>query len=173
MIVVEANSEHVAYLSDFGSKSFVDAYQSTLPLEALVSYVEVAFSESTIRKEIEDASAAYFICKDAYSNSCGYMKLVQSPAPESIDTDSHIELQRLYVDSKFMRLGIGKLLESHAESYAKNRNLNTIWLRVWEGNLIAREIYKNWGYIIVGTEPYEVSDEERTVLVMRKSLFND
>ena len=170
MDVIEANSSHVGYLSDFGSKSFIDAYQSTLPHAELKQYVSLAFSESSIRQEIDRAVATYFICRDSRLNPCGYAKLIQSPAPKSVSSDSHIELQRLYVDSEYRRLGIGKLLESHAESYAKSHNIHTIWLRVWEGNEVARDIYKNWGFTIVGDEPYEVGNEKRMVLVMQKYL---
>ena len=171
MNVIAANTTHTKYLSDFGAKSFIDAYQSTLPLEALRDYVNEAFSEPGIRKEIEDALAAYFIFLDSDSNPCGYAKLVQSPAPESIGQDSNIELQRLYVDSTCRGQGAGRLLHSRAETHAASQNIHIMWLRVWEGNVAARDIYKNWGYVIVGNEPYEVGKEKRTVLVMRKLLI--
>ena len=169
-VVIEADSSHVEYLSDFGSKSFIYAYQCTLPQEELNKYISHAFSESTIREEINGLSATYFVCQDSELNSCGYAKLIQSPPPKCIHSDSHIELQRLYIDSDYRGQGIGKLLESHAESYALNRNIRDIWLRVWEGNVVAQEIYKKWGFTIVGNELYRVGKDQRTVLLMCKSL---
>ena len=171
MNVIDANTSHTKYLSDFGAKSFIDAYQSTLPLEALREYVDVAFSESSIRKEIEDALAAYFICLDSDSNPCGYAKLVQSAAPDSIGLDSHIELQRLYIDDAHRGQGAGRLLQSRAETHAASQNIYIMWLRVWEGNTVARDIYQHWGYTTAGDEPYEVGEESRTVLLMRKVLI--
>jgi len=170
MIVIEADSSHVEFLSDFGGKSFIYAYQCTLPQEELKKYINVAFSESTILEELSSSLAAYFICQDQNQSPCGYAKLIESAPPDSISLKSCIELQRLYVDSDYRGQGVGKFLESHAESYALNRNIRDIWLRVWEGNVVAQEIYKKWGFSIVGNELYQVGKDQRTVLLMCKSL---
>ncbi|MBC8205957.1 MAG: GNAT family N-acetyltransferase [Kiritimatiellaeota bacterium] len=170
MTVIEADSSHIAYLSDFGRKSFIYAYQCTLPLEELNQYIDHAFSESTIREEINGLSATYFVCQNSALNPCGYAKLIQSPPPECIDSPSCIELQRLYVDSDYRGHGVGRLLEMHSEAYAKNRNIRDIWLRVWDGNTVAQDIYKKWEFTMVGEELYPVGKDQRTVLLMRKSL---
>lgn len=169
MTIIEADPSHVEYLSDFGSKSFIYAYQCTLPLEELKKYINVGFSESTILEEINGSLATYFICQDSNSNPCGYAKLIKSATPEYIDSGS-IELQRLYVDSDYRGHGVGKLLELHSESNAKNRNIRDIWLRVWNGNTVAQDIYNKWGFKIVGEEQYQVGEDQRTVLLMNKYL---
>ena len=171
MTIIEADPSHAEYLSDFGSKSFIYAYQCTLPLEEIRKYINTAFSEAAILEEINGSLATYFICQDASLNPCGYAKLIQSPAPECINPSSGIELQRLYVDSDYRGRGIGKLLEFHAESNSRNRDIHNIWLRVWEGNTVAQEIYKKWGFTIVGEEQYQVGEDQRIVLLMNKSLI--
>ena len=150
MTIIEADPSHVEYLSDFGSKSFIYAYQSTLPMEELRKYTKASFSEATILEEINGSLATYFICQDSGLNPYGYAKLIHSPAPECINPGSCIELQRLYVESDYRGRGIGKLLESHAESNSRNRDIHNIWLRVWEGNTVAQEIYKKWDFTIAG-----------------------
>ena len=170
MTVIEADSSHAEYLSDFGSKSFIYAYQCTLPLEDLNKYNNQSFSESTIREEINGLLATYFICQDSELNPCGYAKLIQSPSPKCLNSNSSIELQRLYVDSDYRGHGVGKLLELHSESYAINRNISDIWLRVWDGNTVAQDIYRKWEFAIVGKEQYQVGTDKRTVLLMSKSL---
>lgn len=172
MKVIEADHSHVEYLTDFGSKSFICAYQSTLPLEELKKYTDVAFSESTLLEEINDSLATYFICQDSNPSPCGYAKLIKSSAPQCINSKNCIELQRLYVESDFRGQGVGKHLELHAESYARNQNISDIWLRVWDGNVIAQEIYKKWSFTVVGSDRYYVGRQQRTVLLMRKSLMN-
>jgi len=171
MTVIEADSSHVEYLSEFGRKSFIYAYQCTLPLEELNKYIAHAFSESTIREEINGSLATYFVCQDSDLNLCGYAKLIPSPPPKQINSHSCIELQRLYVDSDYRGHGVGKLLELHSESYAKNKTISDIWLRVWDGNTVARDIYTKWGYVIIGKESYQVGEDQRTVLLMQKPLL--
>lgn len=170
MTVIEADLSKVEYLADFGRKSFIYAYQCTLPLEELNKYVNNAFSESTIREEISGSSAIYFVCQDSELKPCGYAKLIQSPPPECINSNSCIELQRLYVDSDYRGKGIGKLLEAHCEANAKKRNISDIWLRVWEGNTVAQDIYRKWEFKIVGKESYRVGKDQRMVLIMHKFL---
>jgi len=171
MIVIEADASDVNYLSDFGSKAFIYAYQCTLPVEELRKYINVEFAPSVIRKEIQASLATYFICQDSASNPCGYAKLIQSPPPRCVNSDSCIELQRLYVDSSHRGHGVGRLLELHAESAARKRNIKSIWLRVWEGNVVAQDIYRHWRFETVGNERYQVGKDQRTVLLMRKSLY--
>jgi ribosomal protein S18 acetylase RimI-like enzyme len=170
MEVIKADLSHVQYLSDFGRKSFIHAYQCTLPLEELNKYINHAFSETTIRKEINGTKVIYFVCQDSELNLCGYAKLIQSPPPKCINSDNAIELQRLYVGSNSRGQGVGKILELHAESYAKSQNISDIWLRVWDGNTVAQDIYKKWEFEVVGDEPYIVGEDQRTVLLMSKSL---
>ena len=173
MTVIEADPSHVEYLSDFGSKSFIYAYQSTWPLEGLRKYIKASFSAATILDEIKGSLATYFICQDSSLNPCGYAKLIQSPTPECINPGSCIELQRLYVESDYRGRGIGKLLESHAESNSRNRDIHNIWLRVWEGNTVAQAVYKKWDFTIIGEEQYQVGEDQRTVLLMCKPLSNE
>lgn len=170
MKVVEADLSHIQYLSDFGRKSFIHAYQCTLPLEELNKYISYAFSETTIHDEINSSKAMYFICQDTQLTPCGYAKLIQSHPPKCINSDNAIELQRLYVGSNSRGQGVGKILELYAESYAKRQNINYIWLRVWDGNTVAQDIYKKWEFEVVGDEPYKVGEDQRTVLLMRKLL---
>lgn len=170
MTIIEADISHVDYLADFGSRSFIYAYQCTLPVAELRKYIAVAFAASALRKEIQDSLAIYFICQDSELNPCGYAKLIRSQPPPCVSADNCIELQRLYVDSSYRGHGVGKRLEAHTESFAKKRNINVLWLRVWDGNVVAEKIYKHWGFERVGDELYQVGKERRTVLVMCKTL---
>jgi len=166
--IIEADESHVDYLADFGRRSFVDTYKDTLSINDLEEYTQGAFSKATITTEINDPNVTYFVCRDLESNLYGYSKLILSPSPACIDPDRTIELQRLYVDERYRGRGIGKLLLMHAESHAGNRGFISIWLRVWDGNVIAQRKYLNWNYRVVGTERYQVGGDARTVILMRK-----
>lgn len=168
--IIEADDSHVDFLADFGRRSFVDAYKETLSLKDLEEYTKDAFSKSNITAEINDPLVTFFVCKDLEANLCGYSKLILSSPPACIDPDRTIELQRLYVDECYRGQGIGELLLRHAESHTVNRGLHSIWLRVWDGNIIAQKKYLKWNYSMVGKEHYQVGGDERTVILMRKFL---
>ncbi|UOA07682.1 GNAT family N-acetyltransferase [Methylobacter sp. S3L5C] len=171
--IIEADESHVDYLIDFGRRSFVDTYKGTLSIRDLEEYTNDAFSKSTITAEINDPSMNYFVCRDLESNLYGYSKLILSSSPGCVDPDRTIELQRLYVDESYRERGIGKPLLMHAELYAGNRGFRSIWLRVWDGNVIAQRKYLNWHYLVVGKEQYQVGRDARTVILMQKYCQTD
>lgn len=137
----------------------------------LLRYTEQAFAKDKIVDEISAATAHYSICLDSDSQPCGYSKLIQSLPPACVGVGLQIELQRLYVAETHQRLGLGGLLLRHAESQSQAMGCQRIWLRVWEGNHLARNLYVKANFSIVGDEGYRVGDETRTVLVMKKDLL--
>ncbi len=171
--IFEADDSHADFLANFGRKSFVDAYKETLSLKNLEEYTKVAFSKSNISAEINDPSVIFFVCRDLELNLCGYSKLIMSPTPACIDPDRTIELQRLYVDERHRDQGLGKLLTMHAESHTRNQGFSSIWLRVWDGNILAQRKYLKWNYTIVGKEQYQVGGDKRSVILMYKRLSNE
>jgi ribosomal protein S18 acetylase RimI-like enzyme len=171
MKIVRADPSHVGYLSTFGKASFIHAYQCTLPQKELRAYVDAAFSESVILEEMKRELAIYFVCQDSRADPCGYAKLAGSAPPACIHSSGCIELQRLYIDSDHRGQGIGRLLACRAEAHTRCQNLKDIWLRVWDGNVMAQAIYRRWKYSVVGKEPYRVGEDQRSVLIMQKSLL--
>lgn len=161
---------HVDFLSSFGRQSFIDTYREALSLPDLESYTAVAFATSRLLAELQDPAIHYLLCADRASNWCGYAKLLPSPAPQCLARQSAIELQRLYVANPYKGQGVGQLLLAQAERTACRHGFQFIWLRVWEGNRTAQNLYLKAHYAIVGKEPYHVGDDARTVLLMGKQL---
>jgi ribosomal protein S18 acetylase RimI-like enzyme len=166
--IIEANDSHIDFLAHFGQKSFIDTYKEALSLKDLEAYTNNVFSISNITAAIKNPLITYFVCKDLESNLYGYSKLIQSSPPECIHSNSSIELQRLYIDKNYIGQGLGKLLLTHTELHAENLGFNSIFLKVWDGNIIAIKKYLKWNYSIVGKENYQVGEAIRTVILMRK-----
>jgi len=171
--IIEADTSHADFLSDFGQTSFIAAYKETLSLKELGKYTASAFSKAKILAELKDSCAIFFICTGLESNPYGYAKLILSPPPDCIATEGCIELQRLYVAEGHKRMGIGKLLLAHVELKAINKGFNSIWLRVWKGNSLAQKMYLKAGYSMIGVERYQVGKDWRTVTLMHKHLPTD
>lgn len=168
--VVRANLSHVNFLSEFGKESFIDAYEVTLPIDELRTYVEEAFSEELIKHELESSESIYLLCKNAKGVICGYAKYVDSEMPDRLVPDRAIELQRLYVQNDCRGKGVGRLLSSYGESISQQKGFKVIWLRVWDGNTAAQQIYLKWGFTFCSEEAYQVGREKRKVLVMMKHI---
>ena len=168
-----ASKLHIDFIANFGCRSFIDAYIKTLSLNDLEAYTQQTFSKSTLSKEFNDPLITFFVCTDSGSNLCGYAKLIVSPTPAAIHSDTAIELQRLYIDNAHKEQGAGKLLAQYIESYSLQKGFKCIWLRVWDGNNLAIQKYLKWGYTITGQENYQVGQEKRSVILMQKLLINN
>ncbi|WP_319507732.1 GNAT family N-acetyltransferase [uncultured Methanolobus sp.] len=168
--VEQADLSHVSFLSEFGKESFMEAYKVTLPIEELRAYVDDAFSKKLIKNEMESSEALYLICKNAAGEICGYAKFLNSEVPDCVADNNVIELQRLYVKNVSKGKGVGKLLSGNGESIFKKKGFNIVWLRVWDGNVAAQNVYMKWGYIFCGKDWYKVGKEKRKVLVMMKHI---
>ena len=69
------------------------------------------------------------------------------------------ELSRLYVQSPFIRRGIGALLLRHAEALAHAAGASTLWLTAWVGNARALAFYASQGYEELGSTDHEFENE--------------
>ncbi len=64
------------------------------------------------------------------------------------------ELSRLYVQSPFLRQGVGRQLLAHAEALAAANGASTLWLTAWVGNKRALAFYASQGYEQLGRTEY-------------------
>ncbi|WP_340818245.1 GNAT family N-acetyltransferase [Methanolobus sp. WCC4] len=139
-------------------------------MEELRAYVNDAFSEKVIEREVESSEVLYLICKDTKGEIYGYAKFLRSVVPDCVAHNEAIELQRLYVKDGEKGKGIGRLLSRNGDSISREKGFRVMWLRVWNGNTTAKNIYMKWGYTFCGEDWYEVGKEKRKVLVMMKHI---
>ena len=66
-----------------------------------------------------------------------------------VPQDAVAELTRLYVQSPFLRRGIGRRLLRHAEALASTEGASTLWLTAWVGNARALSFYASQGYDVL------------------------
>ena len=69
------------------------------------------------------------------------------------------ELSRLYVQSPFIRQGVGSLLLRHVEALACAAGASTLWLTAWVGNARALAFYASQGYEERGSTDHEFENE--------------
>jgi len=69
------------------------------------------------------------------------------------------ELSRLYVQSPFMRRGVGSLLLRRVEALATVASASTLWLTAWVGNPRALAFYASQGYEQLGSTDHVFENE--------------
>ncbi len=108
--------QHSAALAHLSRQTFVDAYEKDNNEADFRAYVDEAFSEATIARELADANAAFFLAT-ADDEWLGYIKLRGGTPPHQLTKPNAIELQRIYVYQHAIGRGVGAQLMQTAIGY--------------------------------------------------------
>lgn len=156
-------------LQTLSIKTFTDTFAKDNTPEDLKEYLDQAYTEEKLTSELQNKqSEFYFIYSD--DQLAGYLKInVNDAQTETIEGDA-LEIERIYIDSDFKRLGLGKMLYNKAIERAKELNKTAIWLGVWERNFSAMKFYRKMGFTQVGAHSFFMGEDEQTDLIMKKNL---
>ncbi|MGX7136776.1 GNAT family N-acetyltransferase [Enterococcus silesiacus] len=159
----------LATLKAISIKTFTDTFAKDNTPEDLKEYLDQAYTEEKLTSELQNEhSEFYFI----YSNEqlAGYLKLnVNDAQTETVEEDA-LEIERIYIDSEFKRLGLGKMLYKKAIERATELNKTSIWLGVWERNFSAMKFYQKMGFTQAGQHSFYMGEDEQIDLIMKKEL---
>lgn len=157
-------------LQEVGVETFNATFESQNSPENMKAYLDNAFNLNQLEKELCNISSEfYFIYSD--EEIAGYLKINMNEAQsENMGNDS-LEIERIYIRTKFQKLGLGKYLLNKAIEIAVDRNKKNIWLGVWEKNENAIAFYKKMGFVQTGAHSFYMGDEEQIDFIMTKTLL--
>ncbi|REJ77735.1 MAG: GNAT family N-acetyltransferase [Acidobacteria bacterium] len=149
----EARPDESTIVAALSAATFYEAYVEHDDPEDLADYVTREFQAGTIADEIISGSAQYFF-GIGDSRIVGYAKLRFSRPPAEMAGKNVVEIQRIYLFSKFAGKGVGKQLIERCISEARNKNFDGIWLAVWDANKPAIGFYRSLGFEKIGETPF-------------------
>ena len=169
MIVKKCRPEDLSELRQLAIQTFIDTYSVHNTPEVTSEYLENAFSEKQMQKEIDDPESEFYVLllEDQYA---GYIKLNEGNAQTESREDDSLEIERIYVDRKHQGRGFGKLLLEQAVAVARDKKKDRIWLGVWEHNPNAIGFYEKQGFTKTGTHLFMIGGEAQIDWVMEKRL---
>ncbi|SMG44067.1 GNAT family N-acetyltransferase [Arenibacter troitsensis] len=156
-------------LINLGRRTFIEAFEKDNKPEDFKIYLDSAFREETLYKELQDINSAYYFIYMG-SSLVGYIKLNENEAQSDINDINSIELERIYVLAEFQGHGIGEWVLRQVISIAKVKNRSYVWLGVWEHNPKAIKFYQRLGFYNFGTHPYFIGNDEQTDWLMRLDI---
>ncbi|MEI5991584.1 GNAT family N-acetyltransferase [Enterococcus crotali] len=161
--------EDLAALKMLSIKTFTDTFAKDNTPENLKNYLDQAYTDEKLTNELQnEQSEFYFIYSE--DQLAGYLKInVNDAQTETIDEDA-LEIERIYIDSDFKRLGLGKMLYNKAMERGKELSKTSIWLGVWENNFSAMKFYHKMGFTQVGEHSFYMGEDEQIDLIMKKEL---
>lgn len=155
-------------LQTISIQTFRETYEAVNTPENMALYIENDLGTEQLADELLNPKSHFYFL-EYMRIPVGFFKL-NFISNEKIDPQlKSLEIARIYVLKDHQNKGIGQLLMNEIRSIATKRNLDYIWLGVWENNLKAREFYSRNGFIEFGRHVFYLGkDKQNDILVWKR-----
>jgi ribosomal protein S18 acetylase RimI-like enzyme len=132
-------------------------------------YITEKCSDEKMKEELQDSDNLFYFAR-LNDEIVGYIKLRTSVFPIELGTKNCIEIERIYVSSKFHGKKIGAQLMEFCVQFAKENNYTILWLAVWEHNLKAFDFYKKWGFEKFSEHVFILGQDKQNDFLLKKEI---
>lgn len=167
--IKQCNLVDLDILQEISYETFDETFKHQNSPEVMNAYLEKAFNKNKLEKELTATSSEFYFVY-VHHEVAGYLKVNINDAQSEDMGNESLEVERIYVKSKFQKHGLGKVLLNKAIELAVERKKNKVWLGVWERNANAIAFYQKMGFVQTGTHAFYMGDEEQTDFIMTKIL---
>jgi diamine N-acetyltransferase len=168
--IKKCNLKDLHQLQEISYETFNETFKDQNSPENMIAYLERAFNLNQLEKELSNISSEFFFVY--FDNEvAGYLKINSNDAQSEEMGEEALEIERIYIKTKFQKHGLGKYLLNKAMEIAMERNKKEIWLGVWEKNENAIAFYKKMGFVQTGVHSFHMGDEEQMDFIMTKTLL--
>ncbi len=167
--IKQVTQNDIDQLQKIGRQTFSETFSSVNTEENMTKYLDEYFSLEKLTAEFKNKSSEfYFATID--TNVIGYLKLNFGQAQIELQDENALEIERIYVIKEFHGKDVGQLLYDKALQIAKQKNVDYVWLGVWEENRRAINFYTKNGFVEFDKHIFKLGNEEQTDKMMKLSL---
>lgn len=161
--------EDIETLQRISRTTFYETFSSQNTEENMQNYLNHNLSLEQLSREIKNPDSHFYIAYLGNEN-IAYLKINFNDAQTESTGDHSMEIERIYVLEKYQSQGIGQLLFEKAVHIAHQKQIDYIWLGVWEKNEKAIQFYKKNGFTEFSQHVFKLGDDEQIDLMMRKKI---
>jgi len=156
-------------LQEIARQTFLETFAAVNTRENMTKYLDASFSKEKLISEINDTEAELYF---AVFNKMvvGYLKVNVGQSQTELRQDNALEIERIYVLKEFLGRRVGQQLLEKAMEIAQRRNVEYVWLGVWEENHRARAFYEKNGFITFNKHIFKLGDDDQTDIMMKRKL---
>ncbi len=159
-------------LQKIGKQTFFETFSAENTEENMKKYLEEGFTVEKLTAELNDNNSEfYFASLD--NKVIGYLKLNFGQSQTEIKEDKALEIERIYVLKEYHGKKVGQILYDKAIQIARLKNVDYVWLGVWEENPRAINFYKKNGFVEFDKHIFKLGDDEQTDIMMRLKLSDN
>jgi len=161
--------EDLYQLVEISKTTFVSSFEEHNNPDDFNTYITAAFNDKKILEELLNVNSSFYF---AYIDEdlIGYFKLNEKDAQNEQFEAESIELERIYIRKAFQNKGLGKQLLQEVIALVRPKNIDFLWLGVWEHNQDAIRFYERYNFIKFGTHPYYLGNDKQTDWMLKLEL---
>ncbi len=169
--ITKVTLNDIDQLQKIGKQTFYETFAAGNTEENMTKYLDEGFSAEKLTTELNDNNAEfYFATLD--DNVIGYLKLNFGQSQTELQDDKGLEIERIYVLKEFHGKSVGQLLYNQSIKIARQKNMDYVWLGVWEENPRAIHFYKKNGFVEFDKHIFKLGNDEQTDIMMKLKLNN-
>lgn len=171
IIVTKITENEILQLQEIGRKTFSETFSENNTEESMNEYLKTSFSTEKLKSELNDENSEFYFAK-LNDEVIGYLKLNNGSSQTEIKDDNALEIERIYVSKDFHGKKVGQIFYEKAIEIASQKNVDYVWLGVWENNLRAIKFYQKNGFVEFDKHIFRLGNEEQTDIMMKLNLKN-
>lgn len=156
-------------LQSIGKLTFAETFSSGNSEENMKAYLENGFSTEKLTIELSDPNAEFYFA-ELEGETIGYLKVNVGQSQTEIKDHNALEIERIYVLKEFHGKKVGQILYNKAIALAKEKNVDYVWLGVWEENPRAIRFYEKNGFKAFDKHVFKLGNDKQTDIMMRLSI---
>jgi len=139
-----------------GAATFLETYAHMIPGPDLVAHCATKHSPETYAAWLADPSVTIWLAETEAQAPIGYLVLTRATLPVDEPQPHDLEVQRIYVLSRFQRTGMGYALMNLAVSKSLSKGADRLVLGVHNENAKALAFYKRQGFNVIDSRRFHV-----------------
>lgn len=169
MEIREVNIDDIQKLVEIGKQTFYETFASANSEEDMAAYLAKGFSHEKLKSELTDPNTLFYFAEEK-GQAIGYLKINTGSAQSEMKDENTLEIERIYVRKEHQGKKVGQLLFEKAIAVANKKNVESVWLGVWEENLKAMRFYQKNGFKAFDKHIFVLGKDEQTDIMMKLEI---
>ena len=169
MKIRKINIDDLEALRNLSIQTFKETFEEVNTEEDMQKYLDENLSIEKLKTELENPNSEFYFAENN-DEILGYLKLNFKDAQTEKLEENHFEIERIYVLKAFLGQKIGQILFDKAIEIGREKNLEYVWLGVWEENHRAIKFYEKNGFEIFGKHDFVLGEDLQTDLLMKMKI---
>ena len=169
MKIRKINIDDLEALRNLSIQTFMETFEEVNTEEDMQKYLDENLSIEKLKTELEYVNSEFYFVENN-GEILGYLKLNFKDAQTEKLEENHFEIERIYVLKAFLGQKIGQILFDNAIEIGREKNLEYVWLGVWEENHRAIRFYGKNGFEIIGKHDFVLGEDVQTDLLMKMKI---